>query len=259
MRALLFATRQLGDDAPLRDLLARKTPAAAVWHPLLETELALRSKGGPPARALLERDWPSPGPNFAAVAQFNVIYRVNALIALGEPITALDLAGKNRGRLASDDYVSLRLDALAAAGAHASHVREIEAILSSRTTAPMVTILCAHLIRRPDPVLFDRLCTKVERDAFPLNTETAGAWFSLLCTAGAVGDKAWLSTLGARLRLASPTPFTSLAVIEAFFRGDTTERRITTFLPILPLPNDVLYTLIERYSPPAGVTVGVRR
>ncbi|HUR59620.1 MAG TPA: hypothetical protein VM029_18015 [Opitutaceae bacterium] len=252
MRAFIFATRQLGNDALVRDLLARKTPAATVWHPLLETELILRRDSAPATRAALDRDWPWHNAPYTAVSQFTVIYRANALIALGAPLAAVDLAGKYSTRLANDDYVALRLDALSAAGANVSLTREIESILGSRTNASMVTILCSHLIRHPDPVLFDRLCTKVEREQFPLNTETAGAWFSLLCTAGVVEDKQWLSTLGARLKSASPTPFTSLAVVEAFFRGDTTERRITTFLPILPLPNDVIYTLIEHYSPPAS-------
>jgi hypothetical protein len=116
-----------------------------------------------------------------------------------------------------------------------------------------VTTLCAHLVRYPDAAVFARLCDKVEREALPLNTDTAGAWFSLLCTAGVVGDRVRLGELGARLKLASPTPFSALGVVEAFFRGDTTDRRITTFLPILPLPLEVTYALIDRYAGPRGV------
>lgn len=259
MRALLFATLQLGDDAPLRDLLARPTPAAAVWHPLLATELLLRKSQGTTARAALDRAWPWHGPPLTTVSQFTVLYRANALIALGQPMVALDLLGQYRARLVNDDYVSLRLAALSAAGASASLQREFEGILEQRITPPLVTTLCAHLIRYPNPANFDRLYTKVERGSLPLNTDTASAWFSLLCTAGALNDKARLSALGAQLKQASPTPFTSLAVVEAFFRGDTTERRITAFLPILPLPNEVIYALLERYSPAPGTTVGALR
>lgn len=259
MHALLFASRHLGDDAPLRDLLAKKSPGASVWHPLLETELLLRKSQGRDARAALERPWPRLSGPMTTVGQFTVIYRVNSLISLGEPTVALDLIGQHSGLLANDDYIALRLDALAAAGARVSLLRELEGLLANRISPPLVTTLCTHLIRHPDPAIFERLCAKVEREALPLTTDTARAWFSLLCTAGAVGDKARLGELGARLKQASPTPFAALAVVEAFFRGDTTERRITTFLPILLLPNEVIYALIERYSPASTPPFGRKR
>ena len=84
----------------------------------------------------------------------------------------------------------------------------------------------------------------------PINPETVGAWFSVLCSAGAVGDKLRLHEITMRLKETSSTPFVALAVVEAFFRGETAERRITAFLPILPLPLEVLYALLERYAPP---------
>ena len=38
-----FATRQLKDDQPLRELRANLSPAVAAWRPLLETELLVRA------------------------------------------------------------------------------------------------------------------------------------------------------------------------------------------------------------------------
>jgi len=45
----------------------------------------------------------------------------------------------------------------------------------------------------------------------------------------------------------------NLATI-AFFRGDTVEKRITSFLPILPLPLELNYALIDRY--PGYIVLG---
>lgn len=257
MRALLIATRQMGDDTALRELLAQKAPAATAWHPLLDAELLLRDGKTREARQALDRPWPTDNAVASAatsVAKFAAVYRVTALVQLRDPIAALDRLERHRAILDGDAYVTLRLDALATGGVKSALERDLNSVLAGALNLPTVTTLCAHLIRHPDPELFARLCAKVEREGLALNTETAGAWFSLLCTAGAVEDQARLRELTARLREASTTPFVALSLIEAFFRGETVERRITNFLPILPLPLEVTYALIERFSPPAKRT-----
>lgn len=253
MRALLVATRQAGDDAPLRAVLEDKTQAGRVWHQLVETELLLRSGKNREARQALDRPWITSGAAGApptSATKFAAVYRVNALLQLREPVAALDMLERDRAVLDGDAYVTLRLDALAAAKVEGALQRDIDSLLAGTLNLPKITMLCGHLIRYPNPTIFARLYTKVERDGLPLNTETAGVWFSLLCTAGAVEDGTRLRELTGRLRGASSTPFVALALIEAFFRGETVERRITNFLPILPLPMEVTYALIERYSPP---------
>lgn len=244
IRSLLFTTRQLNDDALLRELLANKTPAAATWHQVLETELHLR--GGRPreARAALLKPWPTNAPAFA------IYYQVNALIALGETYAALDrLAAQPAGRIDDEAGVTLRLEAYAASNNSRLLQAEFTRVLA-QLNPPRIKILCAHLIRRPDPALFAQLCARVERNNLPLSTETAGIWFSLLCTAGVVGDEARLHAFALRLKQASTTPFAALNLVEAFFRGETVEKRITSFLPILPLPLEINYALIERYPGP---------
>jgi len=246
LRALLVATRQTTDPAPLRDLLADKTPALAPWRPLLETELLVRAGRTRDARAALDRPWPKDAP------PFTLYYRVSTLIALRDPVTALDLLERTPGVLAGDDIEALRLDAFATAGAKISVNREIDAILAAPPNLPSITLLCAHLVRHPDAAIFNRLFEKVAREAPPLNTENAGAWFSLLCTAGAVRDLPRLHALTTRLEHASRTPFLALDFIEAFFRAESNERNLTTLLPLLPLPLEVTYALIERYVPPTA-------
>ena len=252
MRALLFATKQNGDPALLHDLLARREAAAVVWHPLLRTELLVRTGRLAEARRAVQEAWPRGGADDAAtsVSQFAGYYRVQTLIDLGEPLAALDLLEQNRGKIDGDTYITLRLDALAAARATRLFERDIEAILADRVSAPMVTTLCAHLIRYPNQAVFERLCVKVDRGSLPLTTETAGAWFGLMCTAGAIGDRERLRELSLNLRQASTTPFAALSFVEAFFRGEMPDPRITKFLPIVPLPIGITYALIERYPAP---------
>jgi hypothetical protein len=251
MRALLFTTARTGDDALLRTLLANPAPTAALWHPVLQTELLLRAGRTAEARAALDRAWPAKSP------AFTVYYQVNALIALGDTFAALDLLARQPpGRLDDEAGVTLRLEAYAAGKNPRLVQREFDNILNQLSLSPIqqnlprIKILCAHLIRHPDRTLFARLADRVGLTNLPLSTDTAGIWFSLVCAAGAVGDEARLRSFTVRLKSASSTPFLALTAIESFFRGDTVEKRITSFLPILPLPLEVNYALIERYPGP---------
>jgi hypothetical protein len=248
MRALLFATWQNGDDDALRELRSDSQPALAAWHRLLETELLFRAGRQSEARRVIEQEWPADTPPFA------LYYRIEKLIDLRDVIAALDLMERHPGVLDDEARVTLRLHAFATAGAKNALQQEIDAWSTPRLNhvqnLPRVKILCAHLVRHPDRTRFDQLTAKIQREPPPLDSDSAGIWFSLLCTAGAVDDPERLHEYTLRLKDVSKTPFVALSLIEAFFRGRTVERRVTTFLPILPLPLEVTYALIERYSPP---------
>jgi hypothetical protein len=241
MRALLFATRQIGDDAPLRTLLADPSPAAAAWHQLLETELLVRAGRTRDARDALLRRWP---PN---ASPFTLYYRVSTLTTLGETLDAIDLLLRSQTKLDDEASTTLKLDAYAAAGMKRLLQGQIDSLLSQKLDLPRIKILCAHLIRWPDAETFARLYDNVDRSHLALNTESAGVWFSLLCTAGVVGDRERLQTLVATLTQATKTQFLALTAVEAFFRSGNSAERITTLLPVLPLPLEVDYALIERY------------
>lgn len=257
VRALIFVTRQTKSVDVLRELAANETPAAKQWRQVFETELLLRDGRTAAAREALLRPWPlSPQTRFA------LFYRAQTLIALGDTLEAIDLLQKHPDALDAEAHVTLMLEAYAARGTKAAFNQEIDRLLTPRLAPQnlsIVKIVCAQLIRYPDAATFDRLWKKVERDQVALSTETAGVWFSMLCAAGAVGDQVRLHELTARLKQASSTPFVALGIVEAFFRGETNERRITAFLPILPLPLEVTYALLERYGPgPAQVAGGKR-
>lgn len=248
VRALLFATRQTNHPDILRELATSNDPAARGWRPVFETELLLRERRLAEARAAVLRPWPP-----EVSAPFTIFYRVQALIGLGETFEALDLLARNTGVLDSEAEVTLLLEAYAAHGSKTALQQEFERLLAPRFTKEnisIIKIICAQLIRYPDRAIFERLCDKVQREGIALSTETAGVWFSLLCAAGAVGDQTRLHELTAQLKQASKTPFVALGLVEAYFRGETSERRITNFLPILPLPLEVTYALLERYNHP---------
>ncbi len=247
VRALLFATRQFGDDTQLRQLLADRSSAAAPWRQLLDIELLLRGGGTREARAALDRPWP------ADASPFTVYYRVSTLTALGDTYAALDTLEANRARLGSGDSTLLRLDALAAGGAKRPLAERIDELLAQKLTLANIMVLCTHLVRHPAPAVFARLVDKAQQENLPLDSSTAGAWFTLLCTAGAVGDLPRLHALVITLKLNANSPFIALNAVESFFRGESGAEKITTYLPLIPLPLEMNYALLERFLPPPAV------
>lgn len=244
LRALLFATKQLNDDTLLRALLANSNPVAAAWKQLLETELLIRAGRTSAALAALRRPWPADSHAFA------LYYRINALTLLGDTFAASDLLASPAARANFDGEARdlLLLAVYSTAGAKRPLHAEFDRLLTPRLTLVTMKTLCAHLIRFPDRETFARLFDKAQIDQVPFDTETAGIWFSLLCTAGAVGDLDRLHSLVITLKLASNSPFIALSAVESFFRGETGAEKITTFLPVLPLPNEINYALIEHYA-----------
>jgi hypothetical protein len=218
----------------------------APWKQLLETELLLRAGRKADALAALRRPWPEDAHAFC------LFYRINALSALGDTFAAIDLLGSPAARVKLDAEArdSLVLDAYATGGAKRPLRGELDRLLASRLSLTTIKTLCAHLIRHPNQETFARLLDKTQIDLVPFDTDSAGIWFSLLCTAGAVGDYARLHSLVVTLKLASNSPFVALSTVEAFFRGETGAEKITTFLPVLPLPIEICYALIEHYVPP---------
>ena len=256
IRALVFAGRRVPTDQILRALVANAAPTAQAWRPVFAVELLLRAGQTREARAAIDAPWPANSPAFCHY------YRVSVLTEMKDTFAALDLLGRHPTLLDYEANLTLRLDALAAGGVKRLHAQEIDKLLAAPLTAaslPVIKILCSHLIRFPDAATFDRLIRKIAHEPVPLDTGSAGIWFSLFCTAGAMGDYPKLQEISGRLKNASQRPFMVLTVVEAFFRGETAERRITTFLPVLPLPMEVTYSLFERFPPPVAAPTAPQR
>ena len=247
MRALVFATRQSRRADELRDLRDSPVPAAAVWRPLIETELLFLGGQDAGARARLD------GTDWRRLPPYGVYYQVSQLIALGDVFAALDQLGVGAGQLDSETRVALQLSAYARQGARRPLDQQVDQLLGSKLSLPVVKILSAQLIRQPDPVILDRLYARLQREPIPFTTDSAGIYFSLLCAAGVQGDWIKFQDIGQVISNGAGLTPPLYAAVEAFFRGESTSSRVVSVLPALPLPIEVTYALIERYpGPPPG-------
>ncbi|MFM9080962.1 MAG: hypothetical protein ACKOTE_12680, partial [Opitutaceae bacterium] len=164
---------------------------------------------------------------------------------------ALDALARKSGVTDGEVLLTARLGALAAGGPDRLLQQEIDRALSARltpATLPLIKVITGHLIRWPDRALFARVLAKIEGERVPFTDQTAGIWFGVFCAAGAVGDEANLGRMSAFIRQSTGQPFLVLGATEAFFRGDSNERTILPFLPVLLVPLEVTYALLDRYT-----------
>jgi hypothetical protein len=249
MRALVFAADQGGTDATLRALRDSPLPAAAVWRPVLDAELLRRAGRNAEARAVLDRaDW-------NRVPPYGRYYQVSVLTAQGDVFAALDSLGHAGPQLDDETRVTLQLAAYARQGARRPLQRLVDELLGPKLSLPVIKILAAQLIRYPDQSVLDQLYARFRSEQIPFTTESAGAVFSLLCAAGVHADWPKFHELSVVISRHSGATPVFLTAVEAFFRGQSSAKRITSFLPGLPLPLEVNYALITRYPGAAAPAV----
>jgi hypothetical protein len=240
LRALLFATRQTGQDAPLRELLASAEPAVLRWHRVLEIELQLRAGQKTPARDALLPPWDN-------VPSYALYYQISELTALGEGLAAVDLLGRYGPRLDDTARATLLLEAYTALGAPQSRQRLLEALLAQAANPRTIAILAAHLIRHPDASVLDSLFNKITREETRLTDDSLEEYLSLYCVAGVARDWPKMQAIAAFFHTHNGGSRFTLGFAAAFFRGEISNHRISSVLPALPMPLEVHYALLERY------------
>jgi len=243
MRALVFACRRLGDSAPLEQLAADGSAAALPWHALASTEILFEAGHSDLARAALERTWPSPQP------EYTVYYQIRLRTELGDSWSAAQELAEHARDLGPEWRVALALETLTAAGAVREMQREVDGLLSGPLNPSAITLLCAQLVRRPDPALFNRVWSKVQEAGLKVDGATAPVWFSLLCAAGSGGDRDHLHAIVSMISAQPGSPRMSAAAAERFFRGESIQTRISSLLPWMSLPLEIDYAMLERYQP----------
>jgi hypothetical protein len=58
--------------------------------------------------------------------------------------------------------------------------------------------------------------------------------------------------IGMRLRDSGGAPVVVLQEFESYFRRESAARRVTSFLPFVPLPLEVIYALLKANPPGTG-------
>ncbi len=242
LNALLVASRRTGDTKLLQKLLQPPNALPPYARQICALELQLRAADPAGTRRLLEQPMP------ASPAPYLVYYWIDRQIHAGLADDAL-LDLKTYGALLDPrDRIALLLETYSAEGWQTILRGEVDHLLETGTSPALVELVCAHLIRHPDPYILEKLFAAVYQRPLPANSDRLGAYTSLFCAAGVSGDWVRLQASAAELKSITGTQFTALETAEAYFRGGAqTPVSIDRCLRSLPgLPVDVSYALYER-------------
>ena len=89
---------------------------------------------------------------------------------------------------------------------------------------------------------------RLEPAPLPATEAAYRAFCALFCAAGVTGDRERLHALTVTLKQRAGAAFVTLNSAEDFFLGQSASARIESFLPVLTLPVETLYALLERYG-----------
>jgi len=242
--ALLFASRHLSTES--RERLISAEPALPTESlALFQLEHSLR---GLPSTEVRKRlvDTGVQRPS-SALAQF---HRIDLMTRSGLPTEALTLLAQD-SILDSRTQAALRLDALAASGQQEERRKQVQHLLTPRPQLSTIELVTAHLMRYPSPPLTADSFKQLDSSPLPERPENYSGFLALFCIAASSGDTERCRQFKDILRRLSGAPLSALESVEAFFRGETEDRRLGTYLPrIQPLALEVVWALHEQFPAP---------
>lgn len=245
LHALLFAARATA-DAPGLTLVLEKGEALPGWcRDLLTTERALLLNQ--PAEALPRLT------HFRRLTESNYVpyYQVDRLLRHDHPGEAQQLLKAYGDRIAPDEAGFMLLRLYHASAQRALFDTEAGKLLSYPLAARGVAQFCAYLIGHPDPALFARFFEKFTREGPLLATETLPLYQAAFLAAGLAGDREHAELVGAQISRFTGTDPRVLRGLAELIQTGQPDARVAHILPLVPLPTEVLYAVLERSQAPA--------
>jgi hypothetical protein len=247
LEGVLFAERMTGNPAEVDRLLAGPSALPAEARAVLAAARDTRA-GSPQERA--DRVALSVG----NASQAFQLYRFLAwMTELGRPNAVVAfLQGPGGASLETYDRESLKLDAYSALGWQLLERKETALILEQGATAPVATLLAAHLIRYPDAAGAEYVFSELESHPLPAGPASVGAHQALACMAGVNGLGPRLRQEAASLGWSGSEKSAAWDRLQEFFGATPPTKNPAHFLPFLhQLPLEAVYALESHYRPPA--------
>lgn len=240
--AFIFANRRTGNTAACEALSAIPALAPSTrFLIILSADLTRLPSDALQARLIRAADEAGDALSFYTVCR--------QLIDRKFAQSALTVIERREGLLGRRDQVALRLDALASLGWKTTLYGDVATLLIPAPNATVVELLCAHLLRYPDPEVTDLLFARLDQSPLPKARENYPAYLSVFFVAVDNGRAERVNWTIGRIRGSLDGGFASLDSIAKALLGETVSRRIIAYLPTLqPLPLDVSYALLDRHA-----------
>lgn len=245
LHALLFAARQTRDQNALEAILHAPSGLPDWCLEPMRTELFLMRGQDDQALPLLTRVHGRPG------SPYLPYYQATRLLSLGRNEQAGDLVNAYGPRLPADEAAFLRLRAFSASDWDSLKAAEYDNLLSYPLTPTLVTRFCTWFIESPDPAAFARFATRLERNGPKLDGSTLPVYHALYLSAIACKDTTRAGQIAAQITAYTSGNAKALHTLAELLARGSTGQHVSQLLPLVPLPVDVIYAILDRPAPPA--------
>jgi tetratricopeptide (TPR) repeat protein len=248
INALLFACRQTSDHAYLGKVLA-ENPHLPDWcTELIGIEQLLLQGHLDRALPRLTRVHRQPPTGYVPY------YQADRLLRHGATDQALDLIRAYGRLLPPDEAGFLRLRIYQAKDWPALIKSESDTLLGYEMAPRIVAQFCALLIAHPDAELFARYADRFAAANLPVDNGTASLYQATFVAATVTGDTHRASEVVARISQYTSSDARVLRGLGELLKDGRADPRLARILPLVPLPTEVIYAILDRPVAPAPVS-----
>ena len=245
LNALLFSSRRTGDHDYLGTVLSEHPHVPEWCTELIAVEQLLLQGHLDRALPRLTRVHRQPA------AGYIPYYQVDRLLRHGETDRANDLLHAYGSQLQPDEAAFLRLRVYQAKEWISLAGPELEALLRYEMAPRIIAQFCAYLVNRPDPVLFARFHARLAAANLPVNAETVPLHQAVYLAATLAGDAMRAEQVITAINQYTSSDARVLRGLGQLLKTPGLDPRLPRILPLVPLPTEVVYAILDRASPPA--------
>lgn len=243
LNALLFSARQTGDPDSLGTVLAQHPHLPEWCTELIGIEQLLLQGHLDRALPRLIRVHRQPE------AGYIPYYQIDRLLRHGEADQANDLLRAYGSQLQPDEAAFLRLRVYQVKEWTSLAGPEVEALLGYEMAPRIIAQFCAYLILRPDPALFARFHDRLAAADVPVNAGTVPLHQAVYLAATVAGDTLRADQVVARITQYTASDARVLRGLGQLLKAPGRDPRLPRILPLVPLPTEVVYAILERAPP----------
>ncbi len=243
LHCLLFAARQTKDETVLAGIVQDHTGLPDWCIEIVRTEILLLQGRREQAVARLIRVQSRPG------SAYTPLYQVDRLIALERTEQASEVINAYGPLLPADEAAFLRLRLLQSKKWPSLMETEYDNLFSYPPTPRLATLFAAWFTRQPDAAAFARFADRLQQKGPPLTNETLPLYHAVYVAAVLNRDSARAERIAAAISRFTASDAKALRAVAELLAASTNPAQLTQLLPLVPLPLEVVYAILERPAP----------
>ena len=183
-------------------------------------------------------------------ASYLPYYQVERLLVSGRADLANTVLGAYANQLQPDEAAFLRLRIFQAKGWRSLLPTEYDNLLQYPLTPRLANQFCAYLIIHPSPELLAGYFNRFSRQGPPLTAETVALYQATYLAAALANDAVRAEKIIGQLTQFTSSDARVLRGLVELLKAGKPDPRLSRILPLVHLPTEVIYAILDRQMPP---------